>query len=449
MGVPGLFSWIKRKFPQCMIINSELDVLCIDGNALIYPLISEERKDIDNIDLYIELLNKILKHFNPLKFCILCFDGPPPLFKQFQQRQRRFRTEKLFLNKLTPGTLFMNNLMDKIKKTTFDFQIIFSSSNIYGEGEHKIFDYIRKLKEEITFYILGCDADLLIISLLCENFKNINISRFPMNVLDFDNIETFSINLLKQSLESRYSTSIKDLCFASFFMGNDFVPVQRSCTAFFSFDQICKYTKKFKFIKNNSINLDHLKLFIYFLSKKEFQMIQQTKVLQNDYKENDSEENFRKRYNLKFKEIKEVCKDYIYSIQWCWDYYNGISVDWNFFYKYHHAPLFREIISNWPDDRVEERNFIPRLMNLQLCSVLPPESFIYLPDEQMKKDMEKFKKNNPIYFPENIEYDISGKEKEFQGVCTNLPFPLCQELSIISSREDEKFDRELFLSKNE
>ena len=54
--------------------------------------------------------------------------------------------------------------------------IIISGSNDVGEGEHKIFEYIRKNKEkhanEITF-IYGLDADLIMLALnhldICNN----------------------------------------------------------------------------------------------------------------------------------------------------------------------------------------------------------------------------------------------------------------------------------------
>jgi 5'-3' exoribonuclease 1 len=92
-------------------------------------------------------------------------DGVAPVAKLDQQRSRRFKStyqntlsRSLFKNTdpdpwntttITPGTIFMKNLDKRIQEAfsnpeLFNLkEIIISGSNIYGEGEHKIFEYIR------------------------------------------------------------------------------------------------------------------------------------------------------------------------------------------------------------------------------------------------------------------------------------------------------------------
>ena len=76
---------------------------------------------------------------------------------------------------ITPGTIFMTNLNSQIKGYFTDPKkynvknIILSTSDKFGEGEHKLFDFIRSYPEHHTnssTFIYGLDADLI---MLCIN----------------------------------------------------------------------------------------------------------------------------------------------------------------------------------------------------------------------------------------------------------------------------------------
>ena len=56
---------------------------------------------------------------------------------------------------ITPGTLFMKNLNIGVKKYFNSKKIIISGSDIPGEGEHKIFEYIRNNKDKHKHLSLG------------------------------------------------------------------------------------------------------------------------------------------------------------------------------------------------------------------------------------------------------------------------------------------------------
>jgi 5'-3' exonuclease len=136
----------------------------------------------------------------PSKTVIIAFDGVAPVAKLEQQRSRRYKswyqneTTKTIFKKdkddawnttaITPGTKFMSELNEIISKH-FDTDscaklnvsnILVSGSNHVGEGEHKLFDYIRlnpaKHMKETTI-IYGLDADLIMLSInhlpICPN----------------------------------------------------------------------------------------------------------------------------------------------------------------------------------------------------------------------------------------------------------------------------------------
>lgn len=101
-----------------------------------------------------QTIEKIFKIVKPEKRLILCVDGPAPLSKQNQQRQRRFRSameqsddSPFNSNCITPGTKFMDYLTKYIdwyirKRINEDsswrnVQVIFSNEKAPGEGEHK------------------------------------------------------------------------------------------------------------------------------------------------------------------------------------------------------------------------------------------------------------------------------------------------------------------------
>jgi 5'-3' exoribonuclease 1 len=136
----------------------------------------------------------------------MAIDGVAPRAKLNQQRSRRFRSAKdmaeatkdlpkerdesgnimkpdLFdSNCITPGTEFMARVSEtikyfirkKIKEDPIwrDLNIIFSGHELPGEGEHKIMEHIRMMRNEPGYQpntrhcIYGQDADLIMLGLV-------------------------------------------------------------------------------------------------------------------------------------------------------------------------------------------------------------------------------------------------------------------------------------------
>eukprot|EP01105_Mastigella_eilhardi_P018926 TRINITY_DN4424_c0_g1_i1.p1 TRINITY_DN4424_c0_g1~~TRINITY_DN4424_c0_g1_i1.p1 ORF type:complete len:886 (+),score=140.38 TRINITY_DN4424_c0_g1_i1:262-2658(+) len=149
---------------------------------------------------YVNLIISIVK---PRKLLYLAIDGVAPRAKMNQQRARRFSTayeatlkqkdEQAMgvahaqeahwdSNAITPGTPFMEKLerrlveyaratLGKDPRGGGGIKVIISSASVPGEGEHKLFDFIREQREAPDYdpntrhCVLGLDADLIMLAL--------------------------------------------------------------------------------------------------------------------------------------------------------------------------------------------------------------------------------------------------------------------------------------------
>ena len=299
MGIPYFFSYIIKNHKNiikniCFLNNKQIDNFFLDSNSIIYDVvhnITEYKgcniedyiisKVIEKIEIYIDLIK-------PKNITYIAFDGIPPLSKMEQQRSRRYKSwysngikkiikEKYNENKenniffdtinITCGTLFMNNLSLKIKNYFIknNSKVIFSGSDEYGEGESKIFEYIRKNFQTTILLnssniIFGLDSDIIILSLnniklknFVKNTNNINIcllretthfkevindinknadfclldinelSKSIIKELELELINKENDFVLEEDIEEYNLNRIKDYIFLSFLLGNDFI----------------------------------------------------------------------------------------------------------------------------------------------------------------------------------------------------------------------------------
>lgn len=279
MGIPFMFSYIIKNHSNIVKKLSsnpiKVDNLYLDCNSIIYDAVykmvvtvmTEDAANkiianvIHNIKEYINLLK-------PTEVLIIAFDGVAPVAKLEQQRSRRFKS--LYQNSLsrsiskttdpdpwnttaiTPGTQFMKTLDDKISQAFTDSKkyglnkIIVSGSNVYGEGEHKIFKYIREngdFHRQLNTIIYGLDADLIMLSInhlpitpniylfreTPEFIKSINSELEPNEsyVLDIPELAatiTLDMNNGEELSSVQQKNRIYDYIFLCFFLGNDFMP---------------------------------------------------------------------------------------------------------------------------------------------------------------------------------------------------------------------------------
>ena len=279
MGIPSYFvhivknhgSIIKQFNRKNIIIHN----LYIDSNSIIYDGIRQiEYKDNNLIfenKLITWVCEKILYYINliePTQKVLIAFDGVAPVAKLEQQRNRRYKTWyinnetqsnnpeiKWDTTAITPGTKFMDKLYDGVTKyfnneykRNNDLKIIISGSNDCGEGEHKIYKYIRNNEQyhiDTNTIIYGLDADLIMLTLLhLKISQNLYLFReTPQFITSIDSslvpdkhyvldiyelgeklkieMSSFSKN---NKLDKTVSAYINDYIFLGFLLGNDFMP---------------------------------------------------------------------------------------------------------------------------------------------------------------------------------------------------------------------------------
>ena len=219
MGIPSYFSHIIKSFPNIIKSlyslkskNTKFHAMYMDCNSIIYDAFHknntiecsefESVSGFNNvlIDDVIVNIEKYITLIQPSKVIYIAFDGVAPFAKMEQQRTRRYKSS--FMSKIsfgmnipksnsnsamiTPGTDFMVLLSSRIShhfqhselKYKVD-KIIVSAANEPGEGEHKMFQYIREHNsKEDAIAVYGLDSDLIMLSIFhCSLFDNIFIFR--------------------------------------------------------------------------------------------------------------------------------------------------------------------------------------------------------------------------------------------------------------------------------
>lgn len=293
MGIFRFFTWFHQNFPQhvtpikehALLENvrkgTSIDNFMIDLNGIFHsaaqkvykygnfaPVIKRLRpfrnakveetpsheKVFDEVCRSIEELFLVVR---PKKRLVMCVDGPAPLSKQNQQRQRRFRgamtrTEESSLDSdpsvfdschITTGTEFMDKLGKHIMKyiksrmaTSILWQnidVIFSNEKVPGEGENKLICFIRKYgTTEESYCIHGLDADIIMLALGSQMPKffilrdDLYDDANKYHLVDVGGARKDLLNLMRWKLDDKFddNLAIYDYIFLCFICGNDFLP---------------------------------------------------------------------------------------------------------------------------------------------------------------------------------------------------------------------------------
>jgi len=227
MGIPSYFSNIVKQYKHVIKKLSGLPRihnLYMDTNGLIYDAvrvvgsnrgISDAEYESKLLETVCAKIDEYLAMFRPTGKVYIAFDGVAPVAKLNQQRERRYKSwfttvvEQTITRKnalldplsagaaaaaastdtkawntsaITPGTAFMKKLNIRMndycamkgREIGNTVAYIYSGSDAAGEGEHKIFEYIREnaaYHRDTTTLIYGLDADLI---MLCLNHLHIS-----------------------------------------------------------------------------------------------------------------------------------------------------------------------------------------------------------------------------------------------------------------------------------
>ena len=486
MGVPCFYAYIVKNHTNIIkeFITKNIDNFYMDCNSLIYDAVFELNKD-DSVDksnhdnyekILIQLIIKkifiLINFVNPKQNCIIAFDGVAPLAKLNQQRIRRFKSsyESTIKNSITqvtntttwnrscitPGTSFMKKLALKIETLKFNnninnLNIITSTSNEEGEGEHKIFDYIRNNIDEHNKHdtvIYGLDADLIMLSLNHIDYCNkIYLYRdtpsFISNIdrsLNPNKNYLMDITMLGNTISSDFNDNkrIKDYIFLCFLLGNDFMPHNPSLNIRTNgMNVILNYyneyivKKRLYLIIENEIQWKNVNILIKNLAEEEHTRIKEEYNKRNEYKINNksknindklennllmlplldrndelfinpSETKWQQRYytslfncnNVKLNNtLKNICTNYIEGLEWTFKYYTIGCYDWSWKYNYAYAPLLSDLSIFIPYFNTEYFPTISKnVVNpyTQLAYVLPQDSLHLLPENIHDYVLEKY-----------------------------------------------------------
>jgi 5'-3' exonuclease len=210
MGIPYYVASLLKthKHIQHDIGNQafEVDVLGIDFNCFIHAF-WDETNPIQSI---LTALDALLTNTVRARLVYVAFDGLVPYAKMVQQRYRRFKTGPIEKHQISPGTPFMRELANAIRQR-FP-QIIVSDTLEAGEGEHKIFTWLRTQSVRNRICIYGLDADLVLISIAQRHLGDIYLLRDK---------STFSVNALVKVLPIDPDVYVDK---AIQYFGNDFMP---------------------------------------------------------------------------------------------------------------------------------------------------------------------------------------------------------------------------------
>jgi len=546
MGIPSYFSHIVKEYRQIikdMRTLRHVNNFYLDSNSLIYDAVKNnptydrsKHKEYENelinmvcakIDFYVDTLK-------PRDCVFIAFDGVAPVAKISQQRDRRYKSwytsqiqrdiegaaykESWNTSAITPGTEFMKNLNASVSdyyenknknknnaaSSVSGPKYIVSSSMESGEGEHKIFEYIRKYPElhnspDTTTLIYGLDADLIMLTLNhlhITNNKNMYLFRdtpeFIKSIdstldanrdylLDIPELASAIVEYMHDQgiingrciakdtpthdTTTLQTSRIKDYILLCFLLGNDFLPhfpaVNIRTGGIDILLNVYRETlgkENTKFLINtgtNSIQWKNFHEFISNIAKSEDALFmdehkrrdkaekrlgyqnphgrpgQGTKQGRNErnernntkstnkvlsqtedilgtelYKTDDllllpmKERNVEKyinpfshdweyRYYKSLFDIeitderrRQISMNYLEGLEWTYNYYTTGCIDWRWCYKFHYAPLFKDLVKYIPHMNttfLSRKEKQPIEDVVQLCYVLPRANSNLLP----------------------------------------------------------------------
>jgi len=427
MGIPSYFSFIIRNYSNILKnmdfftpSDNKIHALLMDCNSIIYDSLRDMQDEDFKGDIDKELISRTIKKIEyyiylikPSKYVYITFDGQAPTAKVKQQRYRRVLSNVLTKgksvywdkNNITFGTPFMENLNTEVynyfKKRQYGMKIFISCSDEYGEGEHKLMDFIRdfNLKND-NVVIYGLDSDLIMLSIFQSHLcKSIYVFReapqflkssIPSSIINKDEIYFVDIKLLMSYIvEELGDTDIHrayDYVFFCFFLGNDFLPhipclnirtngfeiLYNIYKTLFSNTDKYLINKHFgiewnnvKYIFNEIYKIEEKMMIEEYNNRKKFSRYRTDFSSEkgiDDYVQNipcffryseeyinPIEPYWETRYNkliLKTKdknEIINIVNDYKNGLQWVFNYYITGKCNELWYWKYSQGPLVKDI----------------------------------------------------------------------------------------------------------
>jgi 5'-3' exoribonuclease 1 len=361
--------------------------------------------------------------------------------------------------------------------------VVYSSHLVPGEGEHKIFGFIRRkiIEQGDTFnyhLVYGLDADLVMLSSLSPMQRILLVRENFEDIIDIDALKAGIVNDLTSDMSEKPDDElvIQDFVLMVYFIGNDFLPHMMA------FEDV-GLAIKFMFIEykkldatmtkeNGEIDWPALTNFVYLMASREEELLKDkasesfvfpSKILDTvtERKEIPVVRRGDKHYQVtkfdyeKFRtlwyfqafgprtdegkllveelkvqvtqtsSIDDMCRSYMFGLQWVMQYYIGGNISTKYIYPYYHCPLLSDLSLVLIADAKAEPPRTPSLNSVlakegdiklnpyhQLLAVIPPASKIQIPAEVRHLITGSLADMCPV----NFILELEGKDKEFQGI---------------------------------
>jgi 5'-3' exoribonuclease 1 len=431
MGIPSYFSYIIRNHPKIIskFKTSKVDNFYLDSNSIIYDMahtlkLSTYQNVYDYETALIKgVCEKILDYLNMVQptNVLIAFDGVPPMAKMKQQKERRYKswyvqsllppTNEWNTVHITPGTPFMKRLNVEIKdffKVYEDEYTYFkiSTSRECGEGEHKIFNFIRLFPDEHlgkTTMIYGLDSDLIVLSLKHLKYGSISLLReAPAFMVQEDGLHVLNVESLSSGILNIIGENkLDDYIFMTLLLGNDFMPhfpglnirttgfdtllstyVKYIGTTEKLFDQRVQWSAVKKLIQGLAI-VEESKIIKEYITRSRYNVDVSTpdKKINNMPMVNRSIETYilpthpgwqQRYYQSFFKDsIDDICKNYIDMLEWNMMYYHDGCKNTKLYYHYMYPPLLEDLCQRIPEMTIQDTHLDYVLPDELLSYVLP------------------------------------------------------------------------------
>lgn len=477
MGIPAYFSHIIKEHRKIIkLITSQnrqkTDYLFLDSNSIIYDVIRELPYSVNDDNFEKNAIHEICKQIKyyisliqPTSKTFIAFDGVAPVAKLKQQQTRRYKNAYLKdkfpketpvwnTSAITPGTDFMRKLSIGVNNFfSKKNNIIISTSDEFGEGEHKLFQYIRDNRESLSkkkLLVYGLDADLIMLALqhlqYCPEIylfrETPHFIRSIDKTLNPNELYALDIPVFSKYIENEMNTvpkksSVSDYVFISFLLGNDFIPHMPALNIrTHGIDRLfdaynATISGKTHITNNGIINWSSFKKFIQFLANNEYHYIkheydlrdkQEKRVLRYHHTKDEEEKwdvipqinrNVEKYINpqergwqwryykllldvdIEYTSTRKSCINYLESLEWTLHYYTFGCKNTRWSYHYMYPPLLEDLVTYIPSFKTAFVEVVkqPITADVQLAFVLPPQSK-HLLSHSMREKMKSFHEKN-------------------------------------------------------
>lgn len=479
MGIPGLFKHLLDNYKSDIVISSiqPCDYLLFDYNCLIHHC----KYDENMFETIVTYTNEIIALVKPKIATFIAIDGLPPLAKMMQQRTRRYMSvyERKFKkqvpafnsNAITPGTQFMKNLSAYLAEAFANSpQVVLSSWEEDGEGEHKLFNFLKGRRGTGTqVCIYGLDADMVMLSLLHNTEYDITLLRERDQMTKTKHIapkdfQIVHIRSLHRCLAAQMNGGrVIDYIPLGMLVGNDFLPPMTHLHVKRDMEYLIQtYNAVVEETREHFVNADgaiNFKFLIALFAKLKVDEDQRMLAAHNKYysakpkRHLDAWENIpatmklwpdtimpqttgwrMNYYSTLFgpqTSISSVVENYLEGLSWNMQYYTKHVTEWQWTYNHSYSPTMVDcynylLAASKLPTRSKAAERLELNHTIQLITVIPPEDKNLVP-EKYRKIYSTVSLGCSHMFPVTFKIQTYLKEKTHECIPI-IPRPIIRQI---------------------